>query len=72
MANIPPTLAREEAPELGNETLEESSSDTDAADSSMNSSPPEDDSMQHGKESLKTSVYRSDKGFPFMEDGLPD
>lgn len=70
MGKILAPLAREEGPEVGNETLD-FSSDTDVADASTNSSPPVDDSIQQDKKPLKNPVYGSDKGSPFMEDGLP-
>jgi hypothetical protein len=72
MAKIPSPFLRREDPGPENETLEEFPSDTDVADASTNSSPPEDDSMQRGKKSLKSPVNGSDKGSSFMEDGLTD
>jgi hypothetical protein len=71
MAKVPPPLVRDKDPEVDNETVEEFSSDTGVANTSTNSSPPEDDSMHQGKKSLKSPVYGSDQGSPFLEDGLP-
>lgn len=72
MAKIPSPLIREEHQEVDYENLQEFSSDTDVADASTNSSPPEDDSMQRDQKSLKSPAYGSDKGSPFLEDSLPD
>jgi hypothetical protein len=69
MAKISSPLIRE-GPELDNEALEDIS-DTEVPDASTNSSPPQDDSMQPGKESLKDPMHGSDMGSPILEDGLP-
>jgi hypothetical protein len=69
MAKISSPLIRE-GPELNNEALEDIS-DTEAPNASTNSSPPQDDSMQPGKKSLKGPMHGSDMGSPILEDGLP-
>jgi hypothetical protein len=69
MAKISSPLIRE-GPELSNEALEDIS-DTEVPNASTNSSPPQDDSMQPGKKSLKGPMHGSDMGSPILEDGLP-